>query len=161
MSKFKVQQPIIHLPSFKEYKISGQELAKKYSDLGIWIPAPISDSWYYHTDDVGAAKLISYLVFKSSLYKKDRRDCDFYAKKANVTCCELFDLNSLIETYGDMPLGYHAFDTWWVGDRFIILEPNEGFRGGDGVWRNIWKYLDGNIVFEWGENEYSPELVLL
>ncbi|GAI35626.1 unnamed protein product, partial [marine sediment metagenome] len=30
MSKIKVQQPIVHLPSFKEYKISGAELARKY-----------------------------------------------------------------------------------------------------------------------------------
>ncbi|GAI23429.1 unnamed protein product [marine sediment metagenome] len=34
MSKIKVQQPVIHLPSFKEYRISGAELAKKYEALG-------------------------------------------------------------------------------------------------------------------------------
>ena len=161
MSKIKVQNPIVHTPSFREYKISGQDLMAKYQGLGLDIRVPPSDNWYYHTDDVGAASLISSLVLKSSLYKEDRRDCDWYAKKAYVTCCELFDLNSLLETRGQMPLGYHAFLTWWVGDRFIIFEPNEGFKDNDGVWRDIWGYLDGNIVFEFGDNEYNPREVLM
>jgi len=160
MSEVRWQSPIIHYPSFKEYKISGSELRKKYEGLGVEIQVPPSDQWYYHTDDVGAAKLIEFLVIKSSLYRKDRRDCDWYAKKAYVKCCELFDLNSLLETRGWMPLGYHAFNTWWVGDRMIIFEPNEGFKE-NGEYRDIWGYLDGNIVFEWGENQYNPREVLM
>ncbi|MBA7650299.1 hypothetical protein ES703_58102 [subsurface metagenome] len=164
MSRIKVVKPnelIVHTPSFKEYKISGAELAQKYSDLGIEMPFPRSDNWYYHTDDVGAAKLIPFLVIKSSLYRPDRRDCDWYARKGYVLCCELFDLNTLLYTYGIMPLGPHGFSTWWVGDRFIIVELNEGFKDNKGEWRDIWEYLDGNIVFEWGENSYTPKAVLI
>jgi len=76
MSKIKVTNSVIHTPSFKEYKISGQDLMAKYQGLGLEIRVPSSDNWYYHTDDVGAASLINHLVLKSSLYKPDRRDCD-------------------------------------------------------------------------------------
>jgi len=151
VSKIKVQQPVIHLPSFKEYKISGAELAKKYEALGVAMPFPRSDSWYYHSDDVGWAKVLSNLVIKSSLYKKDKRDCDWYARKAYVECCERYELNTLLYTYGKMPLGAHGFNSFWVGDRFMLFEPNEGF----------FNYLDGNLVFELGENSYQPKAVLI
>jgi len=58
MSQLKIQHPVIqHTPSFKEYKISGQELAEKYVDLGVEMPFPRSDSWYYHSDVESWAKI--------------------------------------------------------------------------------------------------------
>ena len=151
MSKFKVQQPVIHLPSFKEYKISGAELARKYERLGVEMPFPRSDNWYYHSDDVGWAKILPDLVIKSSLYKEDKFDCEDYALRAQGACAERYGLNTLRYTYGKMPLGAHGFNSFWVGDRFMVFEPNEGF----------FKYLDGNLVFEWGENSYQPKAVLI
>jgi len=85
----KVQNPVVVKPKFKEYCIYGSDLARKYLDLGVRMPFPRSDNWYYHTDREGWAKLVEHLVIKSSLYKKDKRDCDWYARKAYVMCCEL------------------------------------------------------------------------
>jgi len=151
MSRLKVQQPIVHTPSFKEYKISGPELAKKYEGLGIEMPFPRSDNWYYHSDAEGWAKILPDMVIKSSLFKPDRTDCDWYARKAFVVCCERYGLNTLLYTYGKMPLGPHGFNSFWVGDGMMLFEPNEGFVD----------YLDGNLVFELGENEYIALAVLI
>jgi len=161
MSQFVIKPPVIHIPSFKEYKISGPELERKYAGVGIERKFPRLDNWYYHPDPEGAATLLQHLTLKSNLYKAERQDCDWFALKAHVTCVDLFSLNSLLPTYGMMPLGPHLFCTWWVGDRIIIFEPNEGFTDEDYVWRDIWGYLDGNIVFELGENQYAPSIVLI
>ena len=151
MSRLKTRSPVIHTPSFREYYISGANLLAKYQSAGIEKPFPTSDSWYYHTDEEGWASLIRYLALKSSLYKADKFDCEDYAMKAMLLCAELYGLNSLRYTYGKMPLGYHGFNTCWTGDRFLVFEPNEGFAS----------KLDGNLIFEMGENEYEPMVVLL
>ena len=145
MSQVKIKQPIVHIPSFKEYKISGLELAGKYIELGTEIPFPRSDNWYYYTDIDGWAKLIPHLLIKSSLYKPDRFDCEDYAMKAQTLCAELFGLNTLRYTYGTMPLGAHGFNSFYVGDGFLLFEPNSGFSV--------------DPVFEIGE--YQPISVLL
>ena len=145
MSKISVKQPIVHTPSFKEYKISGSDLFSKYQEMGVTLPFPISDNWYYYTDREGWSKLVSHLLFKSNLYKTDRFDCEDYAIKAMVTCAELFGLNTFRYTYGDSPLGRHGFNSFWTGDSFLLFEPNEGFQ----------LQLDSPI-FEWGENGYLP-----
>ncbi len=147
MCKLKVRQPIVHIPGFTEYKISGHDLASKYTELDIKMRFPRSDTWYYHTDEKGWMKVLADLAFKSSLYKKDRFDCEDYALKAQVVCAERYGLNSLRYTYGIMPLGYHGFNSCWTGDRFLLFEPNEGFSG--------------SPVFEIGENNYQPLQVLL
>lgn len=160
MSKIKVQQPVIHIPSFKEYRISSIELARRYEALGVEMPFPRSDSWYYHSDREGWAEILPHLVIKSSLYKPDKRDCDWYARKAYVTCCELYELNTLLYTYGMMPLGAHGFNSFFEGDTFMLFEPNEGFND-NGAYHDLWGYLGGDIIFEWGENSYQPKAVLI
>ena len=147
MSQIKVKQPIVHIPSFKEYSISGIELANKYIQLGISIPFPRSDNWYYFTDVEGWSKLIPFLLIKSSLYKQDRFDCEDFAIKAQVLCAELFGLNTLRYTYGDMPLGRHGFNSFYTGDGFLLFEPNEGFND--------------DPVFGISDNGYQPISVLL
>jgi len=159
MSRIEVKQPIVHTPSFKEYKIAGSELKKKYEGLGIKV-WPMSYYWYYHTDAEGWAKLLLHLVIKSNLYVADRRTCAWYAKKATVLCNELYKLNTLPETWGGSPLGYHAFNTFWTGDSIMILEPNEGFDDGDN-YQDIWGALDDDIVFALGDNGYKPDNVFL
>jgi len=161
MSKIRLQQPVIHIPSFLEYKISGSELAKKYSDLGIDMPFVRSDSWYYHSDVEGWTKIMPDLVIKSSLYKRDRFDCEDYALKAQVTCAERYGLNTLRYTYGKMPLGAHGFCSFWTGDGMMLFEPNEGFKDGRGTVHDLWGSLDGDIVFPIGANGYIPIAVLL
>jgi hypothetical protein len=151
MSRIKVRQPVVHIPTFTEYKTVVSNMKKYYQALGVEIPFPVSDYWYYYTDRDGWAKLIPFLVIKSNLYRKDRFDCEDYSLKAQTLCAELFGLNTLRYTYGMTPWGAHGFCTFWTGDNFLIFEPNESF----------WDYLDGNLVFEWKENGYEPEAVLL
>ncbi len=79
MSKITFKQPIVHIPSFREYTISGADLFSKYQDMGVTMPFPISDNWYYYSDREGWSALVSHLVFKSTLYKDDRFDCEDYA----------------------------------------------------------------------------------
>jgi len=161
MSQFIIRPPLVHIPSFKEYKISGKDLAARYSKLNINQPFPRSDEWYYHSDPEGWAKLVKYLVFSGKLYRKDRTDCDWYARKAFVTCCELFGLNTMLYTTGIMPLGPHGFNTFWIGDTIMILEPNESFKDRRGEIHDLWGYLDGDIIFELGDNGYIAQNVLL
>ena len=148
MSRVKVQNPIIHTPKFKEYSIFGVELAKKYSAANIEMPFPISDKWYYFTDVEGWASILSDLVLKSNLYRPDRTDCDWFARKAFVVCCERYGLNSLLYTYGLMPQGAHGFNSFWTGDRIMLFEPNEG-------------YQYDNLLFEIFDNGYKPLAVLI
>jgi len=124
VSKFKTQTPIIHIPSFTEYKISASELSIEYKSLGITIPFPISDNWYYFTDSDGWAKILPDIILKSDLYKADKFDCEDYAMKAMLLCAERYGLNTLRYTYGDTPMGRHGFNTFWVGDIFQVFEPN-------------------------------------
>lgn len=147
MSKFTVQQPVIHLPSFKEYKVTLAYLRRKYLELGVEIPFPPSDNNYYHTDVDGFLSIASHLLFKSSLYKQDKFDCEDYALKAQTLCAELYGLNALRYTYGTMPLGAHGFGSHWCGDNFLLLEPNSAFSK--------------DPVFEIGMNGYQPKAVLL
>ena len=150
MSRIKIKQPIVHTPSFREYKISASDLYNQYLALGVTMPFPISDNWYYYSDREGWAQLVSHLLFKSNLYKADRFDCEDYAMKAMLTSAELFGLNTFRYTYGDSPLGRHGFNSFWIGDGFLLFEPNEGFQS----------TLDSPI-FEWGENGYRPINVLI
>ena len=147
MSKISLQNPVVHTPKFKEYKISGQELRKKYEGLGIEIPFPVSDYWYYHTDMDGLLTIAGHLLFKSTLYKTDRFDCEDYALKAQGLCAELYGLNAHRYTYGKMPLGAHGFNSHWCGDGLLLFEPNNGFSS--------------DPVFDIGHNGYIPLAVLL
>lgn len=120
-------------------------MAQIYTDLGIEIPFPRSDNWYYYTDREGWAVLVSHLLFKSSLYVPEKFDCEDYALRAMLTCAELFGLNTCRYIYGDSPWGRHGYNSLFYGDGFLLLEPNAGFQG----------QLD-SPMFEWKENGYIP-----
>jgi hypothetical protein len=100
------------------------------------------NNWYYYTDDVGWANVLYHLVFSSSLYKPDRFDCEKYGLKAMITCSEEYGLNALCLAIGDMPLGRHGFNIFFLGDGFMLFEPNRGFE-----WAGI---------MEIGDNGYYP-----
>lgn len=150
MSQLKVKQPVIHIPSFKEYEMTLQELVARYLDAGMQIPFPPSDGKYYYTDRKGWAALIAHLAIKSDFYKPDRFDCEDYALKAMITCAELFGLNTFRYVYGNTPWGAHGFNCAWASDGFLVFEPNGGFQG----------QLD-SLLFDLGMNNYKPTHVLL
>ena len=148
MSSFKLQQPWIHLPSFKEYQITGVLLRSKLKDLGLEVPLGMLDSMYYHTDLEGWGKVLYDLAFSSSLYKSNKFDCENYALKAMNLCAERYGLNTLAMAVGNIPQGRHGFNIFYYGDGFMLWEPNMGF-GWSGE------------PFEIGENGYQPDLVLI
>lgn len=148
MSKFKIEQPVIHLPSFNQYEITGPALKEKIQALELKIPMGMLDGRYYYTDLEGWGNILYDLAFKSKLYKRDRFDCENYALKAMTLCAERYGLNTLVMVIGDIPQGRHGFNIFYYGDGFMLWEPNEGFP---------WS----GEPFEIGENGYIPDLVLL
>ena len=148
MSKFKIQKPVQHIPSFKEYRISGAELREKMTALGLSIPLGMLDYWYYYTDLEGWGTVLWDLVFKSSLYRQDRFDCENYALKAMMVCAERYGLNTMAMAIGESPYGRHGFNLFYFGEGVMLWEPNEGFD---------WS----GQPFEIGGNNYQPEIVLI
>jgi len=148
MSKFKIQQPLVHIPSFNQYEIDSSVLKQKIQALGLQIPMRMLDEKYYYTDLEGWSKILYDLVFKSDLYKRDKFDCENYALKAMTICAERYGLNTLVMVIGNIPQGRHGFNILYYGDGFMLWEPNEGFD---------WS----GEPFEIGENGYVPDLVLI
>jgi len=148
MSKFKVQQPLIHIPSFKTYYVSGSFLKEEIESLGFTVPMGRLDSQYYYTDLEGWGAILWDLVFNSNLYKADRFDCENYALKAMTLCAERYGLNTMGLVIGDIPQGRHGFNIFYHGDGFMLWEPNDGFP------------YSGS-PFEIGEHGYRPDMVLI
>jgi len=152
LSQFRLQQPVRHIPSFKEYKIYRGDLVKRLYQLDIDVfPKDVLfvlDKWYYHTDLEGWGKVLENLIFSSNLYKKDKFDCEDYALKAQVICAQRYGLNALRLCIGDVPTGKHGFNIFYFGDGFMLFEPNAGFT------------FSGS-AFEIGEYGYKPEIVLV
>lgn len=147
MSKIKTQWPVIHTPTFREYKIPAWKLRPQLEALGLEVPLGMLDSSYYYTDLEGWGKVLEDLAFSSSLYKQDKFDCDNYALRAMNECARRYGLNTLAMVIGDMPQGRHAFNIFYTGEGFMLWEPNDGFP------------ISG--AFEIGEFGYQPELVLI
>jgi len=148
MSSFKLQQPVVHLPSFKVYQVSGLLLKAKIEALGLELPLGMLDWQYYHTDLEGWGKILYDLAFSSSLYKKDKFDCENYALKAMNLCAERYGLNALALVVGNIPQGRHGFNMFYFGEGFMLWEPNMGFD---------WS----GEPFEIGDYGYQPEQILI
>jgi len=152
LSKFTVQKPVIHIPSFNEYRMTRYELRVYLKDLDIDVPMDMLDSWYYCSDLEGWGKILYDLAFSSNLYKPNRFDCSNYALKAMNECAERYGINTLAMIVGDIPQGRHGFNLfpyWDFGEiKFMLWEPNEGFS---------WS----GQPFEIGENGYVPDVVLI
>jgi hypothetical protein len=155
MSQVKWSTPV------KLYKIDRGRLKGIYEDLRVEMPFPPQYNCYFHPDLDGWTKIIPHLLIKSALYKPDVRTCSWYSFKAYTLCNELFEANTLLPTQGDHPLGRHAFNSFYDGERLWLFEPNDGFKDERGTWQDLWGYLDGDIVFPWGANGYSSTHVLL
>ena len=148
MSKVKVQNPVVHTPSFKTYQMSGANVASQLKNLGLSLPMSLLDGQYYFTDTEGWSKLLIDLLVKSNLYKNDKYDCDNFSLGAMNTCAERYGLNTMALAIGNIPAGRHAFNLIYTGKDWLVFEPNEGFQ------------YQGQ-AFPIGENGYKPEMVLV
>ena len=147
MSKFKVSNPVRHVPSFNEYSILGGEIRSQISELGFGLPIGMLDSWYYYTDLEGWGNILWDLIFNANLGVYEKFDCENYAFKAMTLCAERYGLNTLGVVVGDIPLGRHAFNILFHGDGFKLFEPNAGFGYGG--------------LFEIGDYGYKPDWVII
>ena len=148
MSKFKPQPPIIHIPSFTEYKLSTGEFRLELLELELSRPFGMLDEWYYFTDTEGWGKILWDLTFNSSLYKADRFDCENFALKAMSVCAERYGLNTFGVVIGDTPQGRHGFNIFFTGKKFLLWEPNDG-------------YPQAGMPFKIGDFGYIPDMVLI
>ena len=147
MSKLRIQNPVIHIPSFKEYIIDGMSIYSKITSMGYKMPLGLLDSTYYYTDLEGWGSILWDLTFNSNLYKADRFDCENMAFKAMNLCAEKYGLNTLGVVIGNIPQGRHGFNILFHGDGFKLFEPNFDF-GYDGL-------------FEIGEHGYIVDWVII
>ena len=147
MSKFSFQTPVKHIPSFKEYKIDRVSLLIRIRDAGLY-PFEMLDNWYYCTDDDGWIEIIPHLCLNSSLYKPERRDCEWFGLKAMVNCHSDYGLNGFGLVIGNHPLGRHGWNILVTPDDLWMFEPNDGFP-------------ESGQIFSIGGFGYDPERVLI
>ena len=154
MSKIKVQQPIVHLPSFKRWMVNRAALVRRLEELGIK-PFPEGFAffnWYYYTTLEDWGKVLYDLVFKSDLYSPTFK-CADYALQAQTECGKRHGMNSLRMCLDKRSAEKgHAYDLFPYGngegiEGIMLFEPNEGYK-----WSGI---------LEIGDEDYKPELVLI
>jgi len=161
LSKFVVQPPVVHIPSFEKWGVYGNDIhlyltsnIPKPPNTHIKVPANPLDGAYWYTDGEGWAKILPDLILKSDLYRKDIFDCDDYALKTMMTCRERYGLNGMFMVIGDTPSGRHAWNMFIIRTttgyfyELLCFEPNEGFP------------FSGQ-AFEIGEHGYKPEIAIL
>ena len=143
MSKIKVQQPVIpivHLPSYKKWKVPGTYVDQVVKSLGLQLLYPNGvRKWYAYTNSDGRAALLPHLLQKSDLYKPDAFTCINYAYEVWNICGKTYELNTWVPIIGKIP-GYsdrHAWVLIMVGNEtgllkseFTYFEPNDGWEMG-------------------------------
>ena len=115
--------------------------------LGItWMCNAAPESRVFYTDENILAKIIPFLTYPADYYVASLKiDCDDYSLWAQADVSKIFNLNSVFQTWGYVPEGYHAFSLAKVGDnQYRIWEPNAGFA------------VAGEL-FEIGTYGYKPE----
>ena len=166
MSKVKIQQPIVHIPSFKRWGVERDYVVEVVRRLGLELLYAGVHARYWFTDSEGCSKLIPHLLLKSDLYKKDVFTCINYAYRVWNEGSSKYGLNTWVPVIGRIP-GYqprHAWNLLLIGDatglnreEFLFLEPNDGFDFSDTEGLELPTYQ----AFPIGENGYNGELVFL
>lgn len=161
MSKLKVQEPVIHIPTFKKWGVPRSYVTGIVSDLGLELLYPGVHALYWYTDPEGCSKLIPHLLLKSGLYKKDVFTCINYAYKVWNEASSRYGLNTWVPVIGKIP-GYepkHAWSLILVGnetglivDDFLYFEPNDGWEMGI-------KLEAAYQAFPIGEEGYKGEMI--
>ena len=145
MSKIKiqipVQNPIVHLPSYRKWKVPGGYVDQvvKTLDLKLLYPNGVH-KWYTYTDNDGRAVLLPHLLQKSDLYKESVFTCINYAFRVWNEASDKYGLNTWVPVIGRLPGSTvrHAWNLIMVGNgtgllkaQFTYFEPNDGFEMGE------------------------------
>ena len=115
------------------------------SGLECMIGENVADTRVFYTDEASMVKMLPYLTFAADYYVAQLDiDCDDYSMWAAALARMIFKVNGIYQCWGNMPLGYHAFNLFYFPGRYKIWEPNSGFAY-------------AGELFESGENGYIPE----
>ena len=131
MSQIQLQQPIQHLPSFKEYEISNsgltQLLLATYPHLKkryIW------DRNYWYVAHEDWSKVFADVLLNQPKYTADKFDCEQYAMLTSSRVGERYKLNTCGVAIGDSPYGEHGYCIFVSRDgdeaKLFLLEPQNG-----------------------------------
>jgi len=133
---------------YPTFDISWADLKAELEALGVQcmlLANHIPDSFVRHTDEANWAKIMPFLTYSANLYVEGVADCDDYSRWAAADSSKKFKLNGCLECWGDMPLGYHAFNLVRIGTgKYKIFEPNAGFE-------------DAGTPMDFGEQGYLPK----
>ena len=82
----------------------------------------------FYPDEVSLKKMIPYLTFSGEYYIANLDiDCDDYAMWAAAFSRLIFKCNGIYQAWGNMDLGYHAFNISKIGEKYLLWEPNAAF----------------------------------
>ena len=100
----------------------------------------------YCVDEDSLRRIIPFLTFPAEYYVANLDiDCDDYALWASAFARLLFNVNGIFQAWGQMDLGYHAFNIARVSDnKYKLFDANAGFP---------W----AGEPFEIGGNSYRPD----
>lgn len=116
---------------FPVFDIKWAELKSELESLGVQCmlkPEHVPDDFVRHTDEASWAKIMPFLVYPADLYVAGVADCDDYARWAASDSSKKFKLNGCLECWGDMPLGYHAFNLVRIAPlEYRLSDHNAGF----------------------------------
>jgi len=108
------------------------------------------DKYITYTDEASWEKIVPFLTYPAELYVAEAADCDDYSKWATADSSKLFNLNGCLQCWGDMPLGYHAWN--------LVITAS------DAVSTTSYKLFDANAGFPHAgklfnpmDNGYKPE----
>jgi hypothetical protein len=108
----------------------------------------LPDVNFYYTDSADWKKIIPYLTYSAEYYaESERKDCDDYSKKASADASFYLGLN-VIQAWGTMPDGYHAFNLVKTDTGYMVFEPNAG-------WECAGELLELDNKYEWKADKWK------
>ncbi len=130
----------------KIYKIGGDKIGQKLTDMGIDHPFGVLDGEYFATDLEGWKTLLPHVLQDG--YTATLKDCENMALLAMMDSSVKFGVNGIGMAVGTVPGGHHAFCIIYVHDldKFMLFEPNR-----NGV----------KEPFDIGENNYTLQKVFI
>jgi hypothetical protein len=131
------QPNLLELPSITvSSELAGLGISPIYGRL---------DSRYYFTDAQSWADILYWIYFEfpMPIYVAERWDCDDFSFFMRSLVGAYFHLNGIGSVIGNALGGCHAWNMFRVEDRWVELEPQTG------------------EIFEFGQNGYTPLLILI
>ena len=133
---------------FPIFNIRYLDMRHELEDMGLVCQMKnqyVPDTWVPYTTKADIEQIIPFLTYPADYYVYQGADCEDYCKWAHVDATRIFKLGySVIQVWGDTPLGSHGFNLVKTQEGYFSFEPNAGFDF-------------AGTLFLIGENEYYPQ----